>query len=200
MSRNTFENAIELLLRCDQRTAYLHNFGEPLLHPNVTDFVAHCTARGVAASFFTNGVLITEPVLDALAQAGLRYLCVSEHTRGECDRVRALIQHGAYPIEVRDSFRPVRNQLHSWAGQVHSSGPTPVSLVSPRRQLPCIFERQNAVVVLWDGRVNVCCIDAEGRGVQGTVADFLNSPDSYQFRPIGLCTGCSLMRGDEELS
>lgn len=199
MSQHTFEDAIELLLRCGQRTAYLHNFGEPLLHPSLIAFVTHCTDRGVVASFFTNGVLLTESILEDLAQAGLRYLYISEHTRGQCDRVRDLIGHGGYPIEVRDTFRPVRNELHSWAGQVRSDA---IKLVrpAPTRRLPCLFERQNAAVVLWDGRVNVCCIDVEGRGVQGTVADYLSAPDSYQFRPIDLCAGCSLMRGDEELS
>lgn len=199
MSRGTFENAVELLIRCGQRTAYLHNFGEPLLHPEVAGFVRRCTQRGVAASFFTNGVLVTPEVLSTLADAGLRFLCVSEHTKGEVARVRALISSGGFPIELRDTFRPLRANLHSWAGQVASrpaAGP-PHPSEGPG---PCLFEREHAAVILWDGRVNVCCIDVEGRGARGTVDDYLADPDRYRFQPIDLCASCTLMRGEEDLS
>ncbi len=199
MDRETFERSVDLLIRCGQRTAYLHNFGEPLLHPEVTDFVRHCTERGVTASFFTNGVLLTEDRLSALADAGLRFLYVSEHTRGETRRVRRLIADSGLPIELRDTFRPTRDTLHTWAGQVTSRAASGTShpSVGPG---PCLFERQNAAVVLWDGRVNLCCIDVEGSGVQGTVDDYLTDPDRYRFRPAALCTGCTLMRGEEDLS
>lgn len=197
MTRPTFEKSLELLLRCGQRTAYLHNFGEPLLHPELVDFVARCTQRGVAASFFTNGVLLTRDVLAALARAGLRFLYLSEHTRGEGARVRHLIESGGFPIEVRDTFRPVRPALHDWARQVRARPAGPHSSAGPG---PCLFERERAAVILWDGRVNVCCIDVEGRGVRGAVDDYLDDPGAYRFRPIALCEGCTLMRGEEDLS
>lgn len=199
MSWDTFTKSIELVERCGQRTAYLHNFGEPLLHPQLVEFVRHCSDREITASFFTNGVLVTHQVLADLADAGLRFLCISEHTKGEFDRVQTLIHEGGHPIDVGDTFRPIRKELHSWAGQVRRHGPEPVSLNEPYRE-PCIFERQQAAVVLWDGRINVCCIDAEGRGIQGTVNDYLADPDQYRFNPISLCSGCTLMRGDEDLS
>jgi hypothetical protein len=197
MSFATFEKSIELLIHCNQRTAFLHNFGEPLLHPDLNGFVAHCTSRSVVASFFTNGTLLTGEVLDGLARAGLRFLCVSQHTRDELDRVRRLLRANRSPIEVRDTFTPVRGRLHSWAGQTRSNS-SPAS--SNPDDGPCLFQREDAAVVLWDGRVNVCCIDAEGAGVQGTVDDYLGDPASYRFRPIALCAGCGLMRGDEDLS
>jgi MoaA/NifB/PqqE/SkfB family radical SAM enzyme len=70
MSWETFTKSIELVERCGQRTAYLHNFGEPLLHPHLVEFVRHCSDRGISASFFTNGVLVTHQVLADLADAG----------------------------------------------------------------------------------------------------------------------------------
>lgn len=195
MTWDTFEKAVALLKRCGQRVAYLHNFGEPLLHPELIRFVRHCTENEVSASFFTNAVLITDAVLGDLADAGLRSLAISEHTKGELDRVRQLIEEGRYPISISDTFRPVRRTLHTWAGQTSVGQAAGVSVGADA----CIFERRQAAVVLWDGRVNVCCIDVEGRGVQGTVDDYLSDPDSYRFRPIDLCAGCTLMRGDEEL-
>lgn len=199
MSWETFKKSVALVERCGQRTAYLHNFGEPLLHPHVAEFVRYCSERGVMASFFTNGVLITDEVLADLSDAGLRFLYLSEHTKGELDRVQLLIARGNHPIEIRDTFRPVRRELHSWAGQMHQSKLVSLELSSPRRT-PCIFERERAAVVLWDGRLNVCCIDVEGRGVQGTVDNYLANPESYEFKPIRLCASCTLMRGDEDLT
>lgn len=199
MTRLTFEKSVELLIRCGQHTAYLHNFGEPLLHPQIADFVRHCTERGVEASFFTNGVPLTGNLLARLADAGLRYLYVSEHTRGEIRRVEALIAGAGLPVEVRDGFRPRRDQLHTWAGQVtHGRGTLPVH--PSEGPGPCLFQRQEAAVVLWDGRISACCIDVEGRGALGTVDDYLADPASYEFRPIDLCQGCTLMRGAEDLS
>jgi hypothetical protein len=199
MTWQTFEKSIELLLRCGQRTAYLHNFGEPLLHPQIADFVRHCTERDVEASFFTNGLLLTGDLLTRLAEAGLRYLFVSEHTRGEALRVEALIAEAGLPIEMRGPFKPQRDQLHTWAGQVaHGGGTLPVH--PSEGTGPCLFQREQAAVVLWDGRISVCCIDVEGRGKRGVVDDYLAEPASYKFRPIGLCQSCTLMRGAEDLS
>lgn len=199
MSWSTFTRSIDLLQRCGQKTAYLHNFGEPLLHPDLVSFVRHCTTHGVAASFFSNGVLLTKEILAELADAGLRWLYISEHTRGEVARIHKLIDAGGYPIEIRDTFRPVRGSVHTWSGQVeprHRGSPG-APLTS---SVPCLFQRQEAAVILWDGTVNVCCIDVEGRGARGTVDDFLSRPENYRFRPIELCVGCSLMRGEEDLS
>lgn len=199
MTWTIFEKSVELLVRCGQRTAYLHNFGEPLLHPQVVDFVRHCTDRGVEASFFTNGVLLTDEVMARLADAGLRYLYVSEHTRGEARRVGALIAETGLPIEIRDRFSPQRDQLHTWAGQVARSGRT-LPVHPSEGPGPCLFQRQEAAVVLWDGRISTCCIDVEGRGALGSVDDYLADPGRYEFRPIDLCRGCTLMRGAEDLS
>lgn len=199
MSSDTFDKSLELLIRCGQRTAYLHNFGEPLLHPDVVGFVRRCTERGVAASFFTNGVLLTHEILATLSEAGLRSLCVSEHTRDETQRVLGLIADGGFGIEVTDTFRPARHALHTWAGQV-SSRAAAGSAHPSEGPGPCLFERHHAAVILWDGRVNACCIDAEGHGVQGTVDDYLADPSRYRFRSTHLCAGCTLMRGDEDLS
>lgn len=199
MAWETFEKSIDLLKRCGQRTAYLHNFGEPLLHPDVVEFVRYCDTHGVTASFFTNGVLLNVDILVELANAGLRSLCISEHTKGELRRVEQLIADGGIPISLADTFRPIRRDLHSWGGQVRQHEPVLVD-VGMRSRQPCIFERQHAAVVLWDGRVNVCCIDVEGRDTRGMVDDYLLGPERYRFTPIDLCRGCSLMRGEEDLT
>lgn len=196
MSQSTFEQSIELLIRCDQRTAFLHNFGEPLLHPLLAEYVRHCTSRGVEASFFTNGVSLTADLLDDLESAGLATIYLSEHTQGERARIQQLIAASRSKVILHADFRPRRRELHSWAGQVAIRSGS----IGRIGMAPCLFERELAAVVLWDGRVNVCCIDDEARGVRGTVTDYLDSTHEYEFRPIPLCDTCDLMRGEEDLS
>jgi hypothetical protein len=137
-------------------------------------------------------------LLEELAAAGLTLLCVSDHTGGEIARIRGLIESRGLGIDVGDTFRPRRGTLHTWAGQVPAEPPTRRGRDAEGG--PCIFQRESAVVVLWDGRINVCCIDVEGRGVHGVVDDYLDDPTRYAFEPIALCQGCGLMRGDEVLA
>jgi hypothetical protein len=200
MSSEVFKKAIELVRRCGQRRVYLHNFGEPLLHPLIFEFIKYATARGVTTSFYTNGLLLDESMAERLAAAGLREICVSGHVAGEITRIQALLQRCSIPIQILDTFRPSKETLHTWADQVltrTAKGAFETGMPLPLK--PCIFERENAVVILWDGRVNVCCIDNEATGVSGTIDDYLTT-SSYYFRPIPLCKTCTLMRGDEDLS
>jgi hypothetical protein len=193
MTLETYVKAITLVRRCGQRRVFLHNFGEPLLHPLLFDFIRHACGEGVTVSFYSNGLLLDRTTAGRLHEAGLRELCISAHVPGELGRIQALLREEGIPLTITEVFRPSKATLHTWAGQVGRKGDT-----GPTQ--PCIFEREGAAVVLWDGRVNVCCIDNEGAGVAGTVDDYLADPASYRFRPIRLCSGCELMRGDEDLS
>lgn len=200
MDLSTFEKSIELLIRCGQRRAFLHNFGEPLLHPDLPRFISHATHRGVTCSFYTNGVLLDKPMLQTLIEAGLREICVSEHTRDEINRVQALIRIADAPIRIVDTFRPTKARMHDWAGQTAGKGNhSPSAARQTGLPVPCVFEINNAIVVLWDGRINICCIDGHGTGISGTVDDYLAHGANYVFRPAKICATCTLMRHNEAL-
>ena len=196
MTIETFALALELTKRCGQDSAYLHNFGEPLLHPRLPDMIRMSLAVGIEPSFYTNGALMNADNLRELEEAGLRTIWLSEHTEGELDRVSRLIHDQGSSIRIAGNFKPEPNALHDWASQVAT---VPLSLGPSHAIEPCLFERQNAVVVLWDGSVTNCCIDANGQGIRGTVADYLDNEQNYNFEPIPLCNGCTLMRTPEEL-
>ena len=118
MTEKTFKKAIDLVLQCGQQTAYLHNFGEPLLHPLLPHFVQHCRERDVNPSFFTNGVLLDEEMLLSLWTSGLRSISISEHASGEIGRIKQLLHDTNTSIEVGDTFVPKKSHMHDWAGQV----------------------------------------------------------------------------------
>ncbi len=51
--------------------------GEPLLHPEIVQVVAHIRRRGMVAGLITNGYLITSERIQQLNQAGLDHLQIS---------------------------------------------------------------------------------------------------------------------------
>jgi MoaA/NifB/PqqE/SkfB family radical SAM enzyme len=58
----------------------LHQMGEPMLHPDLAEIVAHAEGRGVGIELNTNCGHITEERIDALYRAGLTNLILSYQT------------------------------------------------------------------------------------------------------------------------
>jgi len=75
--------------------------GEPMLHPQLTDMVAHAVETGIKPSVCTNGSTLSSKTIDALREAGLKTLYISidassarEHElnrglRGVCGKIEA---------------------------------------------------------------------------------------------------------------
>jgi MoaA/NifB/PqqE/SkfB family radical SAM enzyme len=51
--------------------------GEPMLHPDVDDIIAHIRKRGIMAGMITNGYLLTADRVRRLNQAGLEHMQIS---------------------------------------------------------------------------------------------------------------------------
>lgn len=58
----------------------LHQMGEPFLHPELPDIIGHAEGLGLGIELNTNCGLITEPLIDALYEAGLTNLILSYQT------------------------------------------------------------------------------------------------------------------------
>jgi radical SAM protein with 4Fe4S-binding SPASM domain len=58
----------------------LHQMGEPMLHPDLPEIVAHAESLGIGIELNTNCGLITEERIDALYRAGLTNLILSYQT------------------------------------------------------------------------------------------------------------------------
>lgn len=192
MDLSIFKKVVALAKKCGQSSLYLHNFGEVALHPNLVEFIRYAREEGVECSFFTNGVLFTEELIKTLYSAGLRKISISNHVSNADVLVRELIEKANVPILIDDVYDV--GVRHNWAGQIPE---TECDHVCQPNDEPCIFERQNAFVVLWNGDIASCCIDCEGVSKHYTVDDLLNN--DYVFIRSRLCNSCDLMRGDEEL-
>lgn len=192
MDKRTFETVIQLAKKCNQNLLYLHNFGEPLLHPELVQFVEIAKKENIECRFFTNGVLLKEDLINALYEAGIRCIGISDHISNIHIDVLREIEKAKKDIIIEEIYVPVFK--HDWAGQVNS----PLCNHKCRKSLKkCIFERENAFVVLWNGDVACCCLDCNGMSVKTNVFNLIQ--DEYNFSKFELCEKCDLMRGDEKL-
>lgn len=191
MSLETYKKTIELVKRLGQKQVFLHNFGEPLMHPQLDLFIQYAVRNGLEPDFFTNGVLLTKKRLLELYYSGLRNISISEHTEGMHQKIASMIKQIGLDIKITNVFYYHDNR-HDWGGQVNETG-----YLHARNPNPCIFEMNDAFVVLWDGQINTCCISVEDQ-LDITVDDLLGGR-RYSFNKIKLCQDCDLMRKNEVL-
>ncbi len=78
MSRDTFVRVIDAFSPYALRLS-LHNWGEPLLHPEVCDFVDYAVRAGLYVKFSTNLTCLTDDLAEGLVRSGLHALTVSIH-------------------------------------------------------------------------------------------------------------------------
>lgn len=93
------QNAAEILYR-NGVYFLIYVGGEPMLHPQLNEMIAHAASIGMAPMLVTNGSLLHKDKIDALAEAGLHSVIISidaaevekhEENRGlkgACDRIR----------------------------------------------------------------------------------------------------------------
>lgn len=79
MNEAVFARVVEQCARHipDATIAFATGYGEPLLHPKLADFVRRVVAAGLKPALTTNGMLLDEPRLESLIEAGLTDLNVS---------------------------------------------------------------------------------------------------------------------------
>lgn len=195
MSFSTFVDVVELAIECGQKDLFLNNFGEPLLHPELLEFISYAKTKGIECNFITNGILFDEAMAWRLSELGVHDIYLSEHLVGQKERIQEMLKEKSIPLSIVYTYNPHKQEKHDWAGQVASKTTSSRTLMSTIEQYkPCIFETKKRVVILWDGSINTCCIDVNGTGIVGSVKDYLGRTDEYEFHPIPLCSTCDLMR------
>jgi hypothetical protein len=183
MTDETFALAMDLVEHfCRVGTQHelsLTGVGESLLHPRFFEMVEF--ARSIIGPrdlvITTNGLLLDDAACERLKPFAPKVF-VSLHRPEKAGPAveaakRAGIFAGANPAPSVSAF--------DWAGQVkwHVSAP----------RTPCEYLRMGWGVVLVDGRVTTCCLDATGGGSFGTVHD---TPDQLALSPWKLCESCHM--------
>lgn len=184
MEWETFEAALRLVAHYvaqgTQTELSLTGIGESLLHPRFIEMVA--AARDVIGPnrplvVTTNGLLLTDKMCADLAPYHPQVFVSLHRPEKAGPAVENAKRHGI--LAGVNSSAAI--SAFNWAGQVkwHVSAP----------RIQCEYLRSGWAVVLVDGRVTTCCLDASGAGVIGSVND---EPDSLMLKPYSLCGECHM--------
>lgn len=183
MDMDTFAAALHWVRifadRGTQRELNLFGVGEPTLNPNIVEMVKLARIAlpdHLPVHLNTNGNTFTEELAWKLKDAGVSEIDITAHDpRATVKTMRTLKKLG---IKSQVSFDFV-TQPNNWAGQV--------DWFDPDYAYPCPWLHKGQVMVMSDGRVTRCCIDAFGKGIVGHVMFNL---DLIDLTPFALCEDC----------
>lgn len=146
----------------DEPYIWLHGIGEPLLNPNILNFVKQLSLI-VKVGFSTNGILLTPEFMNDLEQAGLSYLTVSQHKKKIIKPIIELYNKHRFKftLDIQAKFND------DWAGQINKEDVPH----KEKRHFPCAHIEKGGVHVLWNGNIVNCCVDAQSFPILGSVYD-----------------------------
>jgi hypothetical protein len=187
MSWETFEAALSLVdFYCRQGTQTelsLTGIGESLLHPRFAEMVHRARAtigehRPLVVT--TNGLLLDDAMCASIKEAAPRVFISLHRPELAAFAVEAAKRHGIL-AGINNSFV---TSAFDWAG--YQKKWTPLVSAPP---IKCEYLRQGWGVVLVDGRIATCCLDADASSVVGNVH---TPPALLKVQPWGNGeTGCS---------
>jgi len=193
MKRKKMDLPLEVFMNLIDETPSLKGvnlsvWGEPLLHPDLSEMVGFCHDRGIYTLFVTNGILLN-PEISSKLVGSLDEMHVSIDGVGEVyERMRCAdyqsVRDGLIPIlnlmkkAVKLVIRTTITELNdreSILEEIRADFPmideirAQPAVTYKRREIPegfvCRSVREDKVVVLSNGAVVLCCVDFEGTSV-----------------------------------
>lgn len=165
--------------RGTQREFNVAGIGESTLHPRFVEYVAMAREQlgpDVDIVLATNGLLVDRALARSLKPYRPRIWVSMHRPERAGPAVEALKAEGLLSgVSADPSIAAI-----DWAGQVkwHTSH-------APSR---CAWIDTGRVMVMADGRVTTCCLDASGSGVVCNIADDITKA---RLQPYALCETCS---------
>lgn len=159
-------------------------WGEPLLHPQFFELVRYAAERGVRTMITSNGTHLDPDRRRSLLECGLERITFSVDgddathravrgydlarlredvltLRRERDAAGSRLRIDVSMVVDAATEHALAGYREAWRGAVDRVQAIP-RLVAERRTAPCRELWRGTLVVLWDGRVTVCCVDSEG--------------------------------------
>lgn len=164
-----------------QREVNLFGVGEPTLNGNIVELVSYareCVPARIPLHLNTNGNTMSEALARELKRAGITAIDITAHKPEPTVKTIRIFQKVGIPFKV--SFDPVLAP-NNWAGQVDWFEP------EYPKPYPCPWVGRGQVMIMSNGDVTRCCIDAFAQGVLGTVDSEL---DLIDVTPFELCERC----------
>lgn len=177
MSEETLAKCIEHTKQRGYTRLVVHHFGEPLLHPKLKDRLEQIAASGLDIQFSTNGLLLEKKLPILLGIKAPIAITLSMHqwaSQHPSSYFAALAQWRARVIGTNITFLKAFNvdetsqnyRFHRWS----MGDDIPWDYYNH-----CFFLKDNWGVVMWNGDIVSCCVDAEGESVVGNIHD----PNSF---------------------
>lgn len=186
MEWNVYEQAIKNVLmlarRGTQKELNLFGVGESTLHPDIIELVKYARKTLPFAQDLhlnTNGNTMTFDLAKSLKDAGITAIDITGHDHLATAKTIRYFRQLRIKHMISYDFAVTPN---NWAGQVDWFEPDEWY---PKTLCPWLSRGQ--IMVMSDGNITTCCIDAFGQGVFGTVFDKL---DSLQINEQELCKKC----------
>lgn len=155
--------------------------GEPTLHPELIPMLARARQwlPGIPMVFSTNGMpTFTEEIAAACAKHNVGVM-ISMHRPEVAGLAIELAKKHSVLKAVNTAFA---TSAFNWAGQVDgwfNSAP----------ETPCEYLRSGWGVILVNGNITTCCLDASEDGVIG---DVWTDPNELYLEPFSLCDNCHM--------
>ena len=164
-----------------QRELSFTGIGESTMHPKFVEMLE--AARALNANmpivFSTNGLpTFTEEIAQACQKLNVGVM-VSLHRPEVAGKAIELAKKYNILKFVNTQFA---DGAFDWAGQIEGWYVSAPKLI-------CEYLRSGWGVILQDGKITTCCLDAENKGVIGTVYD---QPGSLSSQPFSLCASCHM--------
>jgi len=157
----------------------LSGVGEPLLHPLIVAMVRAARKSAPRSPIYvvTNGVHVEEKIVQALFDAGLTRMSITDHVAPVTMKALNILKRLKVPYEYS---RHAVTHPNNWGGIIDWTDAVDY-------RFPCTWLDRGQVAILSDGRVTTCCTDAFALGVIGTVDDYV--PDLI-VKPFSVCPKC----------
>ncbi len=190
MTWEVFKKACEWVLYFHklgtQKELNLFGVGESTLHPNIIEMVSYARKNlpfKQSLHLNTNGNKMTYVKANSLKQAGITSIDITGHKPEATARTIRIFREVGIPGQLSVDFMTTPN---NWAGQVHWFPPD--QSISVYQNNPCPWILKGQTMVMSDGSLTTCCIDAFGKNIFGNILkDDLNK---LLIHPSELCKKC----------
>jgi len=189
MAWETFEASLALVdyyvRQGTQTELSLTGIGEAVLHPRFLEMVERCRAvigPQRMLTITTNGLLFNDAMCTSLVPFHPSVFISLHRPEKAGPAIEAAKRHGI----LAGTNNAFATSAFVWAGAQKNW-----FVSAPKTK--CEYLRSGWAVVLVDGRVTTCCLDADGSGVVGTVWD---DPETLKLAPWGSadkgCAACHM--------
>lgn len=157
----------------------LTGMGEAIMHPEFIPILSR--VRKIVSgkiTMSTNGIAFTEEIAQACAEYGVEVYVSGHRPEKAAFAVNLAREYGL----LEDTNSSAMISSFNWAGQIEWPVTAPHTL--------CDYLKLGWCVILADGQITSCCLDAHGKNNLGNVKT--HQPSEVVMEPWSLCRSCHM--------